>query len=638
MKDDASIDMPLPLQPDAVEEALAAVGVGVWTLNLDTRQQWWSDALLALYGLPAGSVSPDRDTWKARFLHPEDVPRVQARMAEYLRTGRPYAVDFRIRRVDGELRWMHSRASPRSADRRVLVGATLDITDRKRMEAQAGEALSILDFSASQVGFGVGYRDLDDSEAHWSAQLKLMYGFDPSGPTPGKEVFLAAIAAEDRERVRLERSDRPSPGPLEDLEYTLVRPCDGQPRRFLSRAVVIGGAEGRTARRYFAVVDVTEARQREQELADLLERLQFITQSAGVGTWERDARTGQARWDETMKSLYGLAPDAPAPDSAAYVHLIHPEDRARIARERERFDRERNLNDFEMRVVRPDGAVRWLQVRRRTEFDAAGQPLRRLGICFDVTERHEAEAARRAQLLAERANAAKTEFLSRMSHELRTPLNAVLGFAQILSTDGEDPLTARQRERLAHIQNAGWHLLALINDVLDLTRIESQQLGVEMAVVDLRDVVTQALALNSVGAGQRHVRLEFDPDPRGPLSVWADRRRLVQLLVNLVSNAVKYNVEGGRVDVSLRALVDDEVQIAVRDTGLGLTEDQQAQLFQPFNRLGMEHSGIEGTGIGLTLSRLLAEQMGGRITLVSRPGEGSEFSVVLRQRPPVMDP
>jgi PAS domain S-box-containing protein len=634
----ASAEAPLPLRPDAVEAALAAVGVGVWALDLDTRKQWWSDALLVLYGLPPGSPSPDRDTWTAQFLHPEDLGRVQARMAEYLREGRPYAVDFRIRRTDGELRWLHSRATSRSADRRRLVGATLDITDRKMLEARAGEALSILDFSAAQIGFGVGYRDLDGSVAHWSAQLKLMYGFDPAGPTPSREAFLAAIALEDRDRVASQRSDRPSVGPLEDLEYTLVRPSDGQARRFLSRAVVIGGAEGRPARRYYAVVDVTESRQREREMAELLERLQFLTQTAGVGTWERDARTGQALWDATMKALYGLDADAPAPDSAAYLRLIHPEDRARMAQERDRFDRERNPIDFEMRAVRPDGAVRWLQVRGRTEFGEDGRPLRRLGICFDVTERHEAEAARRAQALAERANAAKTEFLSRMSHELRTPLNAVLGFAQILASDGEEPLTLRQRERLGHIQNAGWHLLALINDVLDLTRIETQQLGVEMGEVDLLDAVAQSLALNSVAAGQRHVRLEFDPDPRWPATAWADRRRLVQLLVNLVSNAVKYNVEGGRVEVTLRALGEDEVQVAVRDTGLGLTEAQQAQLFQPFNRLGREHSGIEGTGIGLTLSRLLAEQMGGRITLASRPGEGSEFSVVLRQKPPALHP
>jgi signal transduction histidine kinase len=247
-----------------------------------------------------------------------------------------------------------------------------------------------------------------------------------------------------------------------------------------------------------------------------------------------------------------------------------------------------------------------------------------MGVCFDTTAQREAEAALQARALAEQANTAKTEFLSRMSHELRTPLNAVLGFAQLLTLDLSEPLSETQRGRVAHIESAGWHLLALVNDVLDLAKIESSQAQLVFSRVDVAQVVRDCISMAAPLAQAHQVTLHAAACRPG-LQAWADATRLKQVLLNLVSNAVKYNRPEGRVDVAADALPDGRLAFSVRDTGEGLTPEQMARLFEPFNRLGRETSAIEGTGLGLALSKLLVEQMGGSLQAASTPGVGSEF-------------
>jgi signal transduction histidine kinase len=226
-----------------------------------------------------------------------------------------------------------------------------------------------------------------------------------------------------------------------------------------------------------------------------------------------------------------------------------------------------------------------------------------------------------ARLEAERANQAKSEFLSRMSHELRTPLNAVLGFAQLLEMD---PLTEEQRESLGYILKAGKHLLDLINEVLDIARIEAGRLVVTLEPVPVAEVTREVLTLVAPLAAERaiHVRSRI-PETDGPV-ILADRQRLKQVLLNLLSNAVKYNTVGGDVVVSDET-GPDRVRIRVTDTGPGIPEDKRARLFLPFERLGSSQGGVEGTGLGLALSKRLTEAMGGTIGLEAESSQGSTF-------------
>ncbi|HEV3462704.1 MAG TPA: PAS domain S-box protein, partial [Actinomycetota bacterium] len=227
----------------------------------------------------------------------------------------------------------------------------------------------------------------------------------------------------------------------------------------------------------------------------------------------------------------------------------------------------------------------------------------------DISERKQAEQAlREAKRDADRANRAKSEFLSKMSHELRTPLNAILGFGQLLQLDD---LTPEQSESVDHMLRGGRHLLELINEVLDISRIESGNLALSPEPVDLAEVVRDTVDLIRPLAAGREITIQAPAPDEPPLMVQADRQRLKQVLLNLASNAVKYNRHGGTIRVAYQATPEGRVRIAVQDTGPGLSADKLARLFSPFDRLGAEETEVEGTGMGLTLSRGLVEAMGG---------------------------
>jgi signal transduction histidine kinase/CheY-like chemotaxis protein len=270
----------------------------------------------------------------------------------------------------------------------------------------------------------------------------------------------------------------------------------------------------------------------------------------------------------------------------------------------------------------------WVQSIVTLLRDVQGAPHRIVGVVEDITEHLRLAEAERAREIAEAANLAKSEFLSRMSHELRTPLNAMLGFAQLLELDQNHPLPAAQRPWVAQIQGAGWHLLDMINDVLDLSRIESGTLNLQPDHLDLREVIAAALPLVEQDAQRRGITVTQSV-PEDTARVIGDSTRVKQILINLLSNAVKYNSDGGRIHIATRISHRDSIEITVTDTGLGMTAQQLAQLFQPFNRLGRERSSLEGTGIGLVISQRLAELMGGALRARSTAGEGSSFILTL---------
>ena len=292
---------------------------------------------------------------------------------------------------------------------------------------------------------------------------------------------------------------------------------------------------------------------------------------------------------------------------------------------------EGKVTNYELTARARDGKETVVSYNATTFYDRDRRLQGVFAAARDVTERKQFEAALQetnvelesAKSAAEQANQAKSDFLSNMSHELRSPLNAILGFAQLLETTSPLP-TASQTESIAQILQAGWHLLKLINEVLDLAVVESGVLSLSPEPASLAEVISDCQAMMEPQAQQRGISMTF-PQSEIPYFVDADRTRVKQVLINLLSNAIKYNREQGTVQVTCAISGPDRVRISVEDTGAGLAPDKLSQLFQPFNRLGQEGSGEEGTGIGLVMSKRLVELMKGVIGVESRVGVGSVF-------------
>ena len=378
--------------------------------------------------------------------------------------------------------------------------------------------------------------------------------------------------------------------------------------------------------------EVLERTHAEEALRDSEARLRSILDNVPIGVMFLDP---QGRIVETNPRLCEML-GRPATQllGLPLAQIAHAEEQAENQHQlAELLARRVEISRRQLRLLRADGQVLWVRAHLTVLRDAQGQALRLAGVVEDITEHLRLEASERALDRAEAANRAKSEFVSRMSHELRTPLNAMIGFAQLLGLDRDPQLAVHQREWTAQIQRAGWHLLEMINDTLDLARIESGAVQLSMRALDLQDVVAASVALVANAAGQRGIRLQVDL-PVEARSATADETRLKQVLTNLLSNAVKYNRDGGTVLVTaVHDTAARQVALTVRDSGLGMTPSQLDALFQPYNRLGRENTAIEGTGIGLVISRRLAELMGGTLEAASTAGQGSSFTLRLAAAP-----
>lgn len=379
-------------------------------------------------------------------------------------------------------------------------------------------------------------------------------------------------------------------------------------------------------------IDITSLKQTQEALLRSEERLSRIMDSTDDGIWEWQTGGDGIHFSSRCWEHIGYGEDDSMADGVNRYHLwrslMYPEDLHRFDEALERYHTLGEPFDVEYRINGKDGKTHWIRARGKAEYDEQGELLRMAGINMDVTNIKLAEQrVVQAKEQAVKANQAKSEFLSSMSHELRTPLNAILGFSQLF--DFDDQLSAEHRENVREIRNAGQHLLQLIDDVLDLSKIESGNMALSLEPVLVSRVLSECFTLLEAQAESQQVALTTDYHNLDDTYVHADRVRVKQVLLNLMSNAVKYNRAGGSVDISFHRKGDEWLSIAVRDTGLGIPKDKQAQLFQPFNRLGAERGQVEGTGVGLVITERLVKMMNGSISFASREGEGTTFWIDL---------
>ena len=432
--------------------------------------------------------------------------------------------------------------------------------------------------------------------------------------------WINCIHPDDRATARAAWEDVRGVDKTWEVEYRLRR-LDGVYRLFLVRVVAQLDHCGAVQRWFGTTIDINDARHAEKERRLLASIVENSRDFIGIS----DTYGNPLYGNRAAMKLIGLKNLEEVQGSRIIDYFI-PEQRQFV-------------NEVVMPAVVTDG--RWsgeLTMQHfvtgatipvwydlfRVDDPVSGQPVNFATITRDITERKRVELKLiEAITVAEKANRTKSDFLSSMSHELRTPLNSVLGFAQLLES-GNPPPTPTQRQKIGHIIKGGWYLLNLINDLLDLSQIESGKLALTQESVSLAEVIQECRGMVEPQARERGISITF-PSQEPPGCVSADRTRVKQVVINLLSNAIKYNRAHGAIFVEFALCPPHAIRVSVRDTGEGLAPEQLAQLFQPFNRLGKEKSPEQGTGIGLVMCKRLIDLMGGTIGAESKVGVGSVF-------------
>ncbi|NOQ64444.1 MAG: PAS domain-containing protein [Methyloprofundus sp.] len=372
---------------------------------------------------------------------------------------------------------------------------------------------------------------------------------------------------------------------------------------------------------YFSIhTDITQQKIAEIELKKSRFRFDMSQQFANIGTWEWDIQTNELYWSDQLYTLLNYQKEQVEGSFDDFTKAIHPADLDKVMTAINQSIETGCHYKVEHRVITKDNSIKWLSEEGDVIRNAKGAAIRMLGITQDISLRKEHD-----DKLA-KASQAKSEFLSSMSHELRTPLNAILGFGELMISDEIEPLSAEQRENTEQILQGGYHLLELINDVLDLSAIESGNLELTLKAVSVKSLLAETLTLVQPIIDQYNIQMKYSScyqSEKEPI-IYADYLRTKQVFLNLISNAAKYNKTNGMIHIKCH-INNDMLKIIITDTGKGISTENLSQLFTPFKRLGAENSGIEGTGIGLVVCKELIEKMQGRIGVESELGKGSSF-------------
>lgn len=620
----------LRISDERLRRSQVFANIGTWDWNIQSGHLYWSERIAPLFGYPNGEL----ETSYANFLaaiHPDDRGAVQAAVDACVARDVPYDIEHRVIWPDGSVRWLQEKGavirSPEGAPLHML-GVVQDIDVRKRAELALAEREQQLSEAQTLARLGHWQANLETGELFWSREIFHIFGCDPNTFTPTVQAFQAMIHPDDREQVATSEQEAGKTGVF-GVEHRIVRP-DGTLGHVFERGRAEFNDAGQMVKLIGTVQDITDRVLANKRLRESEERFAFAVEGAGDGIWDWNIETGEMPLSGHYEAMLGFDKGEIPHTIEAWIASVHPDDLPRVRANLDDYLAGRNPNYVvELRLRCKDGSYKWVLCRGtvvgRNEEGAA---IRMIGIHSDISAtKATEERLALAKEEAERANQAKSDFLSSMSHELRTPMNAVIGFAQMLEYDGS--LNEDQQDNVHEILKAGRHLLELINEVLDLAKVESGHVDLSLEPLELRPVLEESWQLIQPLAEARQLKFQLEVAP--DLVVRADRVRLKQVLLNLLSNSVKYNCDAGSIFLAASSVRGNRIRIRVTDTGVGIPAEQISQLFQPFNRLGQENNGIEGTGIGLTITRRLVEMMAGTVGVESQEGQGSTFWIDLPQ-------
>ncbi len=587
------------------------------------------------------------------MVHPDDLPQVTGGLAGSAASGRRWEGEYRVRYADGEVRWQWASVLPEMQPdgSHLWSGFVKDITERKQAAQLHEEERALLETVFSSVDLGVFVVDVTAAGEFRFRDVNAAYerliglpAVEIRGRTPRQLVPRIPVELAECLRASLRRGAE-THTPIEFEEAVRVQ---GRLLWLSTRLSPLRDGSGNVERIVGRSIDITDRKMIELRFQSLSERLQLATHAAQLGIWDYDLGQRRIAWDRWMHTLYGLDGEPFAGTWSAWRERIHPEDAERFEAELGLAEQGRSALDTSFRIRRADGEVRDIRVSAHLQVDAGGNPVRLVGVNWDVTAERRAQAEiERARDEAQRLNAqlqealgranqlardaaaatvAKTEFLANMSHEIRTPMNAVIGMAGLLLAT---PLNPEQREFAETIRGSGDSLLALLNDLLDYTKIEAGRLELEQRPFRLRDCMESSLDVLSARAAEKKLELVCSVEKGVPETVTGDEMRLRQVVLNLLSNAVKFTTHGEVfLSLSLVGATPEtaRVRCAVHDSGIGIPPERMDRLFRSFSQVDASTTRqYGGTGLGLAISKRLIELMGGRIWVESTPGQGSIF-------------
>lgn len=532
-----------------------------------------------------------------------------------------------------------------------------DITEQRQIEtalrASEDRHRQISELTSDYVYSGLVFPDGSVKTEWISGALERITGYTPEDLDDFPNGFIDILLPEDLNKVL---NQTPLEGQAMSLEYR-IRRKDGSIRWLHDRTIHQPGTKPDNARRHIgAVQDITvrketeialrESEENYRKLAEELEqhildrtheitsvrrRLEVAAKAAELGIWDWNVTTNQLIFDEQMHVIYGTSPDTFKGNIDNFLQIVHPEDAANLMSLAQAVLNGDTHYHVQYRILRADETIRHIKAYGTILNNASNQPEHVIGVVMDITQDKEAEETLRlANLELERAMRVKDEFLANMSHELRTPLNSILGISESLMEQVAGPTNEKQIKYLGIISESGHHLLNLINDILDLSKIGADRLDLNISRFSAEALCQSSLRMITELAQKKRLKVTYVAD-KNIQTMHGDERRLKQMLVNLLSNAVKFSPEGESLGLEVHGNIDkNQITFTVWDTGIGISEQDIPRLFKPFvqldNRLSRETG---GTGLGLMLVSELARLHGGNVKVQSKPGIGSRFIVSL---------
>jgi PAS domain S-box-containing protein len=614
-----------------LEFAQAAGGVGVFDFDVVSQEVIGTPLFFELAGLSPATSMLTRDEWMTT-IHPEDLETVISDFNAALSSGGTFRSEYRCLTLNETTRWLASRGQilhdARGRPARAI-GTVEDITARKELEASLRYATECL--TMAQTVAGIATMDLDFGRKRWlaSANFHDILGISPHTPLDDLLGHLAAVHPDDLQRIRNAPSETTPQNPSYQCEYRVIL-ADGKERWLSEKATCEHGKNGELLRIIGSIVDVTHLKHTEEALDLLEKRLARTMRGTRDGVWEWDLHNDTAWVGPRFEELLGFEVGELQHSVARIKSLIHPEDLPRVRDATLKHIENDCLLDVDARIQHKAGHYEWMRLRGTAERDATGRLVWLAGSMQIITDRKLAEqAVIEAKLAAEAANQAKSSFLANVSHEIRTPMNGIIGMSQFLA---ETTLDTGQRECVDVIRTSASALLTLINDVLDLSKIEAGRIDFERVELDLRDVIHDTLKVMALQASAKGIELIIDFNSV-PVRLRGDPGRLRQIIMNLVANAIKFTHEGYvmlSVTGSKSPAGAPLLLMRVSDTGIGIPADRIDRLFKMFSQIDSSttrHYG--GSGLGLSIVKRLAELMGGTVEVQSVHGEGSTFTVTV---------